>query len=148
MEMFGEQNCIIYGQEQENQPQKSMKQKPQSHKQSLGKYGEGIATQYLEQHGYQIIDRNFKARYGELDIIATKNTTLVFVEVKTRIGKKFGFPEEAITARKLHEIIMTSEYYNLLHPSLPKFYRIDVIALELFPDRTIKDLRHIENISQ
>ena len=122
--------------------------KQSCHRQSLGKYGEDLASDYLIGHGYSLIQRNFKARYGEIDIIAQKNSVLVFIEVKTRMGKKYGTPEEAVTKRKIHEVTMTSEYYYLLNPQLPKAHRIDVIAIELFPDKTIKDLRHIENITQ
>jgi putative endonuclease len=123
-----------------------MKQSP--HRQSLGKYGEDLAADYLIGHGYHLIQRNFKARYGEIDIIAMKNPILVFIEVKTRMGKKYGTPEEAVTRRKIHEVTVTAEYYYLLHPGLPKAHRIDVIAIELFSDKSIKDLRHIENITQ
>ncbi|HCM82095.1 MAG: hypothetical protein UW37_C0008G0022 [Candidatus Gottesmanbacteria bacterium GW2011_GWA2_44_17] len=118
------------------------------HKQNLGKHGESLACDYLEKHGYGIIDRNFKARYGEIDIIATKDKILVFIEVKTRINQKYGSPEEAVTPRKIKEVIATAAYYSLLHSDLPTSHRIDVIAIQLFPDRTIQDLRHIENITQ
>lgn len=124
-----------------------MKQQ-ENHRQTLGKLGETIASEYLVDHGYTLIERNFKARYGEIDLIVSKNNILVFVEVKTRIGKKYGIPEEAVTSRKIHEVLITSEYYALLHPELPTSHRIDVIAIELFPDKTIQDLRHIENITQ
>jgi putative endonuclease len=119
-----------------------------SHRPNLGKYGESLAAEYLEKHGYRIIEQNFKARYGEIDIISQKDRILVFIEVKTRIGKKYGLPEEAVTKRKIREVVITAEYYSLLHPNTPKSHRIDVIAIELFTDRTIKDLRHIENITQ
>jgi len=122
--------------------------KQTSHRQSLGKYGESLAADYLERHGYHIILRNFKARYGEIDIIAQKGSILVFVEVKTRMGRKYGVPEEAVTPRKIHEVTLTAEYYYLLNPHLPKSHRIDVIAIELNPDKTIKDFHHIENITQ
>jgi len=126
-----------------------MKQSAQpNHKQSLGKYGEDLAASYLQTKGYTIIKRNFKARYGEIDIIARNDSTLIYVEVKTRIGKKYGLPEEAVTKRKIHEVTVTSEFYTMLHPYLPKSRRIDVIAIELYPDKTMKDLRHIENITQ
>ena len=120
---------------------------PQTHRQTLGKYGEDLAAEYLEKHGYRIIEKNFKARYGEIDIIVSKNDQLIFVEVKTRIGKNYGIPEEAVTRKKIREIIKTSQYYSLLHSALSQNLRIDVIAIELNPDRSIRDLRHIENIT-
>ena len=70
---------------------------------TIGVKGENMASDYLESHSYNIIQRNFRAKqYGELDIIAQKGDLLVFVEVKTRIGNEFGRPEEAITSGKLH----------------------------------------------
>ena len=55
--------------------------KPTLHKQQLGKFGEDLAVSYLTSHGYRILQRNFKARYGELDIIAIHDNTLIFIEV-------------------------------------------------------------------
>ncbi|MCL4360050.1 YraN family protein [Patescibacteria group bacterium] len=129
----------------------------------LGSRGEDIAADYLSKKQYRILARNFKARYGELDIIAlapsaplraarifrkpSSNTVLVFVEVKTRIGRQYGFPEEAVTPRKLSEVIRTAGYYTALHPELPESQRIDVIAIELSADYTVLALRHIENVT-
>lgn len=113
----------------------------------LGKIGEDLACSYLSKHNYRVIERNFQKRYGELDIIALKDNILVFVEVKTRIGRLFGLPEEAVTARKIAEIKQTAYYYKLLHPDLPERMRIDVIAIELESDETLKAFRHIPNIT-
>jgi putative endonuclease len=118
-----------------------------SHKQSLGKYGETLAASYLKGKGYQVIQQNFKARYGELDIIAIDHSTLVFVEVKTRIGNRFGAPEEAVTPKKIRELIKTGEYYGLLHPNLPKQLRIDVIAIKLTGERLVESISQIKNIT-
>ena len=118
-----------------------------SHKKRLGKIGEDLASEYLTSHHYTIIERNFQKRYGELDIIAIKDKTLIFVEVKTRIGRKFGLPEESVTPRKLREVKQTALYYKLLHPELPDRMRIDVIAIELDIDETLKAFRHIENVT-
>ena len=119
-----------------------------THKQLLGKKGEDLATTYLEQHGYQIIDRNFKARYGEIDIIAIKDAILIFIEVKTRVGRVFGLPEESVTPRKLNEVVGTARYYKLPHPELPDAMRIDVIGIELDFDETLKYFNHIPNVTQ
>ncbi|OGG30271.1 hypothetical protein A2973_03180 [Candidatus Gottesmanbacteria bacterium RIFCSPLOWO2_01_FULL_49_10] len=116
-------------------------------KKLLGKKGEDLACEFLTKHRYQIIARNFKARYGELDIIAVKDDTLVFVEVKTRIGRVFGLPEEAVTTRKLAEVKQTAAYYKLLHPELPESMQIDVIAIELDTDETLITFRHIPNVT-
>lgn len=121
---------------------------PLRQKHNLGYFGETLAASYLTSRGHHIIQRNFKARYGEIDIISTYGDILVFIEVKTRIGEKFGKPEEAITPRKLREVVLTSKYYVLLHPELPEALRIDLIAIALNGDRSVKYLKHIENITQ
>lgn len=115
--------------------------------QQLGKAGEVIAGKYLQEKGYQIIARNFRIRYGELDIIATCGDSLVFIEVKTRINTQFGLPEEAVTPRKLREIIKTAECFRQSHPDLPEELRIEVIGMILDADFKIKYFNHITDIS-
>ena len=118
------------------------------HKQQLGKLGEDLAVTYLHKHGYRIIDRNFKARYGEIDIICVKDNTLIFVEVKTRIGHAFGAPEESVTPRKLREVIQTAQYYVVKHPNLPEAERIDVIGIEFDIDQsTVVFFNHICSVT-
>jgi len=96
-----------------------------------GKRAEDYAVKLLTQKGYKIIDRNFRSRFGEIDVIGLKDNVLVFVEVKARWSSKFGKPEEAVTPQKLWKIGRTGEYYSLLHPDLTKKLRIDVVALEI-----------------
>lgn len=117
------------------------------HNQLSGILGENIAVQYLSGQGYTIIERNFKKRYGEIDIIALQNDTLVFVEVKTRKGNMFGEGVEAITSWKRQTLIKAAQYYKLLHPHLPDYMRIDVISIALTEDNRIDKLEHFENIT-
>lgn len=70
----------------------------------LGAKGEDFATQHYENNGWKILDRNWRCREGELDIIATKNQKLAFCEVKTRSNLNFGSPAEAITPKKQNRI--------------------------------------------
>ena len=126
---------------------KSLPKHNPTSRQRLGKYGEDLACEYLTGHGYRILDQNFKKRYGELDIIALHKGILVFVEVKTRVGRKFGLPEESVTPWKLVEVKQTALYYKLIHPELPDAMRIDVIAIELDSKRRIEAFRHIENVT-
>lgn len=97
----------------------------------LGVLAENFAAKLLQNKGYRILDRNFRSKFGEIDIIATLDDSLVFVEVKARWSQKFGLPEEAVTLQKLYKIRKTGEYYSLLHPELPQKLRIDVVALEI-----------------
>lgn len=115
--------------------------------QQLGKIGEDFASAFLQNKGYSILQRNFKARYGEIDIIAIYQEILIFVEVKTRTSIQFGTPEEAVTSKKLQEIIKTSEYYLLLHP-FSSVMRIDVISLLLNAKGEVEKCTHLENVSQ
>lgn len=96
-----------------------------------GRLAEDYAIKLLTENGYKVIDRNFRSKFGEIDIIAIKNDCLVFVEVKARWSLIFGKPEEAVTPSKLWKIGRTGEYYSLLHSDLPKKLRIDVVALEI-----------------
>ncbi len=117
------------------------------HKQLLGKFGEDLAVSYLKKHGYSIIDRNFKARYGEIDIICIQEDTIVFVEVKTRVGAAFGKPEEAVTPRKLHEVIQTAQYFMVTHKNVPEAMRIDVIAIELTRNKEVISFNHLISVT-
>ncbi len=124
-----------------------MKSNLPPHKQALGKFGEDLAASYLRKKGFRILIRNFKARYGELDIVCTKDNTLVFVEVKTRIGRSYGLPEEAVTSGKLREVIKTAQFYTQTHPTLPQVQRVDVVAVEVDENGALTRLEHIPNVT-
>ena len=70
------------------------------HNKILGRQGEDLAVKYLKNHGYKILERNFKTPFGEADIIALKKDFYCFVEVKTRCGDGFGAPSEAVDRKK------------------------------------------------
>lgn len=114
---------------------------------SLGRLGERKAAVYLQNKGFHILELNFKARYGEVDIVArSPDDTLVFVEVKTRIGEDYGEPVESVTPWKLREVVKTAEFYLLKH-NLEANWRIDVVAVSLNPDETIEEIEHFENVT-
>ena len=78
----------------------------------LGKYGEDLACRYLQGNGYTILARNFRChRFGEIDIIACKQSVYSFIEVKTRVSTRFGRPAEAVTLAKQRKIYRCAEYY-------------------------------------
>ena len=112
---------------------------PQKRTSDSGRLAEDYASKLIASKGYKIIDRNFHSRFGEIDIVATKDSVLVFVEVKARWSRKFGAPEEAVTRSKLFKIQKTGEYYSLLHPELPKKLRIDVVALTIEGGRILSE---------
>jgi putative endonuclease len=103
----------------------------------FGDQGESYAASLLQAKGYTILDRNFRTKVGEIDIIALDDDTLVFVEVKSRKSSRFGAPVEAVNARKLARVKRAGEYYSLTHPKLPKRQRIDVVAIEARADKVV-----------
>lgn len=76
-----------------------------------GRIGEELAARYLEERGLQILDRNFRCPLGEIDLIARDGRTLVFVEVKSRYGKGFGLPQEAVTHAKRRKLTLLAQWY-------------------------------------
>lgn len=112
---------------------------------SIGKKGEGIAVKYLQNIGYKILDRNYRIRGGEIDIVAIENNTLVYIEAKTRSSAQFGTPEEAITPKKIKFIERTAAFYKLNANNLPINERIDVVTIMLNNETLIKLLKNVTN---
>jgi putative endonuclease len=81
-------------------------------RQILGKQGEDLACAELERLGYAILDRRYRTRVGEIDIVASQEGVTVFVEVKTRVGERFGGGEEAITAWKQRRLTQMAVDYR------------------------------------
>ena len=103
--------------------------------QELGRFGENQACQYLVQNNYAIIERNFRCKQGEIDIIAKdiSKKELVFVEVKTRTSFYFGRPAEAVNTYKKKHIISASKYYIYKNSIKNTFVRFDVIEVLVMP---------------
>ena len=110
-----------------------------------GALGERLAADFLLKCGYKIIQKNFKARYGEIDLIAIDGDTTVFIEVKKRSSLTFGRPEEAVNRKKLLKIEKVGLYFVQNKPNLPKSLRIDVIAIDSSQVPAI--ITHIKNAS-
>lgn len=81
-----------------------------------GRLGEDLAAKHLLNEGYAILERNFRNRFGEIDIIALKDSTVHFFEVKTRKGPAFGTPEEAVDRRKLGKILGVARFFLAARP--------------------------------
>ena len=114
-------------------------------KKDLGEKGEAIAIDYLKDRGYNILQTNFRSKFGEIDIIAKDKDTLVFIEVKTRTSKQFGLPEESIRPWKLKTIERVGSLFRLLNPDMPEAERIDVVAIELDEDGNLIRKEIIKN---
>ena len=108
--------------------------------------GENMAAKYLRTKGYYILRRNYRVRGGEIDIIAKQNQTLVFVEVKTRRQNAGGYPEEAVTPKKLKRMDLAIQNYLMQKRQPPKEMRIDVISIEL-DKLPLPRIHHLKNIT-
>lgn len=113
----------------------------------LGILGEDLAVNFLKKNGYKTLQRNFRSKFGEIDIVAQDKDTLVFVEVKTRWSEKFGLPEEAITSWKIKRMTRACQYYKLLHPQSPDLMRLDAVCIDLSPAGRVEEIRLLKNIS-
>ncbi len=103
-----------------------------------GKDGEEKACNYLKSKKYKILEKNYRCLYGEIDIIAKYNNTLVIIEVKYRKSAKFGKGYEAVNYTKQQKIIKTLQYYiNEKNVKMP--VRFDVISID------DNEITHIEN---
>lgn len=110
---------------------------------TIGDFGEQTAEEYLEKSGYEILERNFRLKCGEIDIIAEKDGCTVFVEVKTRRGNEFGEPSEYVDYRKQKRIKKTASVYTDVINSDVRF---DVIEVLYDKDKlSVTKLNHIEN---
>lgn len=107
-----------------------------------GRNGEDLATQYLEKKGYEIIERNFECRQGEIDIIAKDKQELVFVEVKTRASALYGLPKEAVDTTKKKHIYQAAEFYLYFKHLEDESVRIDVI--EVYKKKNEYKINHIK----
>ncbi len=120
-------------------------------KRKVGTFGEDLAEKYLQERGYLIVQRSFRTRFGEIDIIAVSpdKKYLCFIEVKTRKQGLFGNPVEAVDERKVRKILSVAEnflssYHKIQDLEIKSLnIRFDVISVEIVSD-DIK-IQHIEN---
>jgi putative endonuclease len=78
---------------------------------SLGPRGEAVAVDFLRRRGYEILATNYRCRLGEIDAVARKNGTTVFIEIKTRSSFRFGLPQEAVSFAKRRKIVRLAQWY-------------------------------------
>ncbi len=103
---------------------------------SLGRFGEDRAVEWLEDHGFRVLERNWRCARGEVDIVAWQSCTLVFIEVKTRAGNSTGHPFEAITASKVSRLRRLVPAWFEDHPDVSaRAIRIDAVAVHVDGDR-------------
>ena len=99
-------------------------------RQALGKSGEDLAAEELERRGYAILDRRYRTRHGEIDIVARDAETIVFVEVKVRLTAEFGTAAEAVTPWKQRRLVSMATDYLVRHQLHDRPCRFDVVAID------------------
>ncbi len=99
-------------------------------RQELGLAGEELAARHLESLGYRILERRYRTRLGELDLVATSGQVLVFVEVKARRGTRFGTPAESVPPWKQERLARVAAQYIAVRQPLEPAIRFDVVAVQ------------------
>lgn len=112
-------------------------------KKSKGDYGEDLAVNFLRKKGYKILERNFRTRFGEIDIVCEYRGEIVIVEVRAKSGAYFGSPEESITEQKKNKLKMMAHFFEQEKKIFYKNIRVDGVFIEFGEKNKI---RHMENI--
>lgn len=115
--------------------------------QDTGRQGETAAVNYLHKIGYRILKQNYHTHWGEIDIIAIKNKTVTFVEVKARVGTALGKPYEAVNKYKIQRLMRPIKLYLLQNNYKDYKLSLDVISIVLNVDHTIKEFKHFINVN-
>ena len=102
-----------------------------AHHITLGREGEELAVAHLRKLRYKIMERNYRCKFGEIDIIALDNKALVFIEVKTRASQQFGSPQTGVTPKKQRQLTKIALSYLQRHRSFNREARFDVVAVEM-----------------
>ncbi|MEX2415292.1 MAG: YraN family protein [Paenibacillaceae bacterium] len=111
-----------------------------------GRRGEDLAADYLTQDDYLIVERNWRCRSGELDLIARKDGLLIIIEVRSRKSLlQFGHPIESVERRKQTQVRRTAEVYVTMSSQSGSQIRFDVITVLLAKDGSLHEINHIQN---
>lgn len=119
-----------------------------SSRSQLGDWGEEAAGRFLQGQGFAILDRKYRCRWGEIDLVARDGEELVFVEVRTRRNTSFGTAEESVTAAKARRLLATCQDYMQKHPSdqpeADTRWRIDLVSVRPVPGKAPR-IDHLRN---
>tara|TARA_R110000796_G_scaffold9557_1_gene32457 strand:- start:19184 stop:19528 length:345 start_codon:yes stop_codon:yes gene_type:complete len=110
--------------------------------QSFGKKGEDLAVEFLERAGYLILDRNFRYKRSEIDIICSREGLLIFVEVKSRSSKAFGQPETFVSKSQVQSILQAAEAY-MIEDNWQGDIRFDIIAI--YKKGEFEEIEHFQD---
>jgi len=114
-------------------------------KKALGFLGEDIAVKLVQEKGFTVLERNFRCKHGEIDIIARDGKKIIFIEVKTRKSARYGTPEEAVDWRKQKKLRLLAVHYLSKHCLKFCSCRFDVYSIYLNKDNDLQSVRIIED---
>jgi putative endonuclease len=114
--------------------------------QNVGRRGERLAEEHLLAQGARLLERNYRAEYGEIDLLLEHDGDLVAVEVKTRDVGDLEAPEEAVSWRQLRRIVRALETYAMDNDLLEGTWRIDVVLIVIEPDESVLRLDHLRSV--
>ncbi len=114
----------------------------------LGNAGEGIACDHLQKNGYRILERNYRCKLGEIDIIGLDGDTVAFIEVKTRSSDRYGSPSEAVNRGKQGRIVKTALSYMQSKAFFDRMCRFDVIEIIVDGPDALYDIHLIKDAFQ
>ncbi len=113
---------------------------------STGQRGEEIAQHFLEERGLKLVERNWRCRAGELDLVMLDGDVLVYVEVKTRRNRTAGAAEESVSPSKGEKLLATGEWYLAEHPAFADhLWRIDIVAVTMTSAGRVTRITHLPN---
>ena len=102
-----------------------------------GLLGEKMAIEYLLKKGFSILHQNWRHSHWEVDVIASLNNTLHFIELKSRRTQKFGYPEDDVSKKKIENLINASEEYQFLNPQW-KLIQFDVLSISILKNKPVE----------
>ncbi|RJQ25778.1 MAG: YraN family protein [Peptococcaceae bacterium] len=114
-------------------------------RQATGRQGEEIAADYLKSKGYRILNRNFRCRLGEIDIIAVDREQLVFIEVRAKSSDRYGLARESIHGQKQARLRRLAAYYLQAEGKTSQNCRFDVVAVQFDREGKLVEVEHIED---
>ncbi|MFH0892172.1 MAG: YraN family protein [Candidatus Falkowbacteria bacterium] len=117
-----------------------------NYKQKIGQYGEDLAVEYLKRKKYQIISRNTKTSYQEIDIIAKVKEKTIIVEVKTRISGAPGLAEENFSRRKINNLMRALKLYAVKSDIDPDEIQLDLITIDINRVNKRANIKHYKDV--
>jgi putative endonuclease len=112
-----------------------------------GTSGEEMAASYLTKKGYKILEKNFSTKFGEIDLVCRDHDNLVFVEVKLKVGDRFGKPEDMINKHKIWQVSRMGELY-IMKNKINMPVRVDMVAVVIDREGNLERIDHYENMTQ